>query len=117
MSDALSEALNSLCEALRDCEEVDTFRRVKEAANENETSRVLIKEYERLQTQLQMLAMTGQQAPQEDVQRFSDLSALLATNQEVSAYFLAQLRLQKLMGDVFQQAGQASGLNLNFPGQ
>lgn len=117
MTDAVTQAARALCEAIRASEEADTFRRVQEAVTENETNRVLIREYERLQTQLQMAAMAGQQASQEDVQRFSDLSALLATNREVSAYFLAQLRLQKLMGDVFQEIGQASGLNLNFPGQ
>ena len=117
MSEAVNQATRALCEAIRACEEADTFRRVKEVVNENETNRVLIKEYERVQTRLQMLAVTGQPAPQEEVQRFSDLSALLAANQEVSAYFLAQLRLQKLMGDVFQEVGQASGLSLSFPGQ
>ncbi|NLB39226.1 MAG: YlbF family regulator [Clostridiales bacterium] len=65
---------------------------------------------------LQMAAAAHTQLPQEEVQRFSQLSSLLFAGSETSAFLMAELRLQQAMADVFRIITEASGLTIDLPG-
>ena len=110
------QAAGKLCEAIHACEEYKTYEELKKRVTEDETNRALLKEYSRLSTSLQVAAMSGTEAEGTEVQRFQQLSSLLYMNQDTAAYLVAQLRLQKLVGEVFGLVAQGSGLELNFPG-
>ncbi len=114
--EAIEAATNRLVAAIQESEEYGEYQQLKEAVMGNETNRALLKEYQKTQTQLQMAAMAGKEADEDAVQRFSQLSSLLYMNNEVAQYLLAQLRVQKLVGDVFQQIASAAGLELDVPG-
>jgi len=110
---ALEQATQALAAAIQDTEEYQTHQALKQQVMNDETNRVLLKEYQKAQTTLQMTAMAGKEADDETVQRFSKLSSLLYMNNDVAQYLLAQLRLQKLAGEVFQALGKASGLEFD----
>ena len=61
-----------------------------------------------------MQAMGGAQAGEDDMRRFQQISSLLYMNSDVQAYLLAEMRLQRMMADVFQIITEASGLNLDM---
>jgi cell fate (sporulation/competence/biofilm development) regulator YlbF (YheA/YmcA/DUF963 family) len=65
---------------------------------------------------LQMSAVSGQAADTEDMQRFSGISTLLFSKQEVSNFLLAEMRLQQAMADIFKIVTEAADLDLNIPG-
>ena len=81
-----------------------------------EANRALLKEYQRTQTRLQMAAVAGREAAEEDVQRFNRLTPLLYMNGDVAQYLVAQMRLQQLTGEVFQRVTAAAELELEMPG-
>lgn len=110
------EAARALSRALEQSDEYLKYAQLKEAVMQNETNRALIKEYQALQTQLQMAAMAGKDTSDAEVQRFQQIGSLLYMNTETSQYLMAQLRLQKLVGDVFGEVAKGSGLELDFPG-
>ena len=113
---ALEQATEALAAVIQDTEEYQTYQALKQQVMSDETNKALLKEYQKAQTTLQMAAMTGKEADDETVQRFSKLSSLLYMNNEVAQYLLAQLRLQKLAGEVFQTLVKASGLEMDLPG-
>ena len=113
---ALEQATETLTSAIQDTEEYQAYQALKQQVMSDETNKALLKEYQKTQTTLQMAAMVGRDADDETVQRFSKLSSLLYMNNDVAQYLLAQLRLQKLVGEVFQALGKASGLELDLPG-
>ncbi len=105
-----------LADELRRSEEYTTYHSLKETVNADETVAALIREYRRMQIQIQMNAVSGQQTPPEEMQRFSSLSGLLFAKPEVSQFLLAEMRLQQTMADIFKILTDAAGLDIQLPG-
>ena len=106
---------HALARDIRDSEEYRTYHALKDEVMADETTAALIREYKKLSIALQMTAMSGQQAPQEDMQRFSAISALLFAKPEVSQYLLAEMRLQQAMADIFRILTEAADIDMGLP--
>lgn len=104
---------HTLARAIRDSEEAQTCRALKEIAEADDTNRALLTEYKRLQTALQIQAMGGAQVESDDMQRFQQISSLLYMNSDVQAYLLAEMRMQQMMADILKIITEAGGLNLD----
>lgn len=113
---SIQSASNQLASAIRQSDEYAAYKQLKDAVMADETNKTLIHEYQRLQTKLQMAAVTGADSTEYDVQRFQQLSGLLMMNASISQYFLAQMRVQQMMSEVFQTITQAAELEINLPG-
>lgn len=107
---------HELARDIRESEEYQTYSRLKEAVFADDTNRTLLTEYKKMQTRLQMAAIAQSSGQEEEMQRFSQLTTLLFASQEVSAYLLAEMRLQQAMGDIFKILTDASGLDFLLPG-
>ena len=109
-------AAHRLANEIRQSEEYMTYHRLKDEVMADETQAALIREYKKLQIQLQMAAMSGQQPNSEDMQRFSGISSLLFGKPEISQYLLAEMRMQQAMADIFKIITDSPGLDLELPG-
>ena len=105
-----------LAQEIRDSEEYRTYHELKESVMSDETTAALIREYRKLQMKLQMAAAGGQTPDVEDMQRFSGISTLLFSKQEVSNYLLAEMRLQQALADIFRIVTEAADLDISIPG-
>lgn len=112
---AVHQATERLMEAIRNSDAYQGYQQLRHAVMVEDTNRALLGEYQKLQVSLQMAAIGGQEADPQTVEQFSRLSALLAMNDQVSQYLLAQVRLQKLTGEVFQRVTDAAGLDFGLP--
>ena len=116
VSKTISQATEELVAAIHASDEYAAYSSLKESIAGDETTRALLKEYQRLQMALQMAAASGREAESDTVERFTRLSGLLYMNQDASQFLLAQLRMQKLAGDMFQRITEAAGLEMDLPG-
>ena len=105
-----------LAQELRSSEEYQTYHELKKSVMSDETTAALITEYRKLQVKLQMAAAGGQNVESEDMQRFSGISTLLFSKQEVSNFLLAEMRLQQALADIFKIVTDAAGIELGIPG-
>ena len=105
-----------LAQEIRDSEEYRTYHELKESVMSDETTAALIREYRKLQMKLQMAAAGGQTPDAEDMQRFSGISTLLFSKQEVRNYLLAEMRLQQALADIFRIVTEAADLDISIPG-
>ena len=112
------DTAHRLAGEIRNSEECVRLRQLRERAYSDNTNRVLLDEYKRLQVQLQM-SMVGAagQMPSEDMQRFQTLSSLLYMNSDVQAYLLAEMQMQKTLADVFKILTEAAGVSFDLPEQ
>lgn len=110
------DSANRLAQEIRESEEVREVRRLRQIAEADDTNRALLEEYRRLQLALQMQAMGGPSAGDDAMDRFSKISSLLYMNQDVQAYLMAEMRMQKLMADVLKIISEAAGMNLDALG-
>ena len=105
-----------LAQDIRDSEEYRTYHQLKGSVMAEETTAALIREYRKLQVTLQMSAMSGTPASDDDVKRFSGISNLLFSKPEVSRYLLAEMRLQQALADIFKILTEAADVDVGIPG-
>jgi cell fate (sporulation/competence/biofilm development) regulator YlbF (YheA/YmcA/DUF963 family) len=105
-----------LAQEIRDSEEYRTYHDLKETVMAEETTAALIREYRKLQMTIQMTAMSGNTANEEDMQRFSGISTLLFSKPEVSQFLLSEMRLQQMLADIFKILTEAADVDMAIPG-
>ena len=105
-----------LAQDIRDSEEYKTDHELKEEVMAEETTAALVKEYRKLQMTIQMSAMSGKAADEEDMQRFSGISSLLFSKPEVSRFLLSEMQLQQALADIFKIVTEAADLDIAVPG-
>ena len=105
-----------LAQDIRDSEEYKTYHELKTIVMSDETTAALVKEYRKLQMTIQMSAMGGKSASDEDMQRFSGISTLLFSKQEVSRFLLSEMQLQQALADIFKIVTEAADLEIAVPG-
>ena len=105
-----------LAQDIRDSEEYRTYHTLKESGMSDEPTAALIREYRKLQMTIQMAVMSGQQADSEDMQRFSGISTLLFSKEEVSQFLMSEMRLQQALADIFRIVTEAADVDVSIPG-
>ncbi len=105
-----------LAQDIRDSDEYKTYHELKETVMADETTAALIREYRKLQMSIQMSAMSGKTANEEDMQRFSGISTLLFSKPEVSRFLLSEMQLQQALADIFKIVTEAADLDMPVPG-
>ena len=109
------EAARELAKAIRESEECREYARLKAEIDQDAGIRSLVSEYKRLQTQMQMRMLSGQGMDGEDAQRFQSLNVLLFADQRTAQYLMAEMRLQKMMAEIFGVLTQAAGMEIPLP--
>ena len=110
------DTAHRLAQEIRSSDECVRLRQLRDAAMSDETNRLLLAEYKRLQLQLQM-SMVGAagEMPSDDMKRFQQLASLLYMNNDVQAYLMAEMQMQKTMGDIFKILTDAAGVSFDLP--
>lgn len=111
----LMDTVKTLANEIRQSPEYLEFAAAKESVADSDAGMALIKEYKRLQIALQMSAMAGGGLPPEDMQRFTRISSLLYAGTDTSRYLMAEMRLQKMMGDVLKMLTDAADMQFDLP--
>lgn len=109
------EAARALAGAIRESAEYQEYARLKEEIDQDAGIKSLVNEYKRLQTQMQMRMLSGQSMDGEEAQRFQSLNVLLFADQRTAGYLMAEMRLQKMMADIFGVLTQAAGMEIPMP--
>lgn len=106
------EAAKLLGEAIQQSPEYKEFSEFKNQVDGDAGIKALVTEYKRLQTVMQMRMLSGQSQDAEESQRFQQLGTLLFADNRTSTYLLSEMRLQKLMADVFESLTAAAGMEM-----
>ena len=88
---------------------------LKERSSWRKISDPALKEYGKMQMNIQLKVASGQNPDNDEVQRFNQLSSLLFADERTSSYILSQMRMQKLTADILQIIGTAAELDENLP--
>ena len=108
---------HALARALKESDEYREYMRLKETAYDDSTNKALLDEYKKLQFRLQARLAAGESIPQEDMQRLTQIGALLQFNPDVSAYLMAEFRFQRMLSDIFKILADVAGVDLDMLAQ
>lgn len=103
---------NALARAIHESEDCRAYRQLRQEIEGDETARALLREYKKLQMQLQLAAVAGAEVNDADTQRFQQIGALLFAGENTSRFLLLEMRLQQTMADVFKTLSDAAGLDM-----
>ena len=109
------EAAKQLAQAIQESGEYQEYARLKEEIDSDAGLKSLVGEYRRLQTALQMRMLSGQGMEEEEAQRFQSLNMLLFADSRTSSYLMAEMRLQKMMAEIFETLTRAAGMDIPLP--
>lgn len=110
------DTAHRLAVEIKNSDECVRLRELRERAYADNTNRVLLDEYKRLQMRLQMsMAGAAGKMPDEEMKRFQQLASLLYMNSDVQAYLMAEMQMQKTLGDVFKILTEAAGISFDVP--
>ena len=110
------DAARVLAQQIADSTEYREYAAAKEALNYSDSAMALVKEYRRMQVAILMGAMAGASVSADDMQRFSQISSLLYGGADTSRYLMAELQLQRMMGEVFKLLTDAADIRYDIPG-
>lgn len=108
----VTEATRLLSQAIQESPEYKEYEQFKREVDADAGIKALVGEYKRLQTVTQMRMLSGQSADPGDTQRFQQLGSLLFADNRTSTYLLSEMRLQKLMADIFESLTAAAGMEM-----
>ena len=109
------EAAKALGQVIRDSAECREYTRLKAEIDADAGIKALVNEYKRLQTAMQMRMLAGQSLEGEEAQRFQSLNMLLFADSRTAGYLMAEMRLQKMMADIFGELTRAAGMEIPLP--
>jgi cell fate (sporulation/competence/biofilm development) regulator YlbF (YheA/YmcA/DUF963 family) len=104
-----------LAKAIRETEEYREYAALKAEIDADAGIKSLVQEYKRLQTAMQMRMLAGQAMEGNDAQRFQSLNVLLFADQRTANFLMAEMRLQKMMAEIFGVLTQAAGMDIPLP--
>lgn len=100
-----------LANELKNSVEYREYTAVKARAMENNTTRALIEEYNKLQIQAQAALIAGDMES-EALKKLQKIGEVLQFDADASAYLMAEFRLKRMVGDVYKILAEAVEIDL-----
>ena len=109
------EAAKALAQAIQESPEYREYSLLKQEIDGDAGIKALIQEYRRLQTVMQMRMLSGQGMEGDDAQRFQSLNMLLFADSRTSGFLLAEMKMQRMMAEIFETLARAADMELPTP--
>ncbi len=105
------DTAKTLANELKNSEEYREYTVVKARAMENNTTRALINEYNKLQIHAQAAMIAGDKNS-DSLKKLQKIGELLQFDADASAYLMAEFRLKRMVGDVYKILADAVDIDL-----
>lgn len=102
-----------LAEELKNSEEYKTFKALADKVRDNETTVALLKDYHKLQIEVQSMMYTGEKDDAK-LERMQKLGEVLQLNPDASEYLIAEYRLNTVIGDIYKIIADAVNIDLSM---
>ena len=110
------EAAKLLAQAIQESPEYREYIQLKKEIDEDAGIKALIQEYRKMQTSMQMRLLAGQGMDAEETQRFNSLNMLLFADSRTSGFLMAEMKMQRMMAEIFETLTRAAGMEIPMPG-
>jgi len=101
-----------LASEMQNSVEYREYNKAKARAMENNTTRALIDEYNKLQIRSQAAMIAGDKES-DSLKKLQKIGELLQFDSDASAYLMAEFRLKRMLGDVYKVLAEAVDIDLS----
>ncbi len=111
----VDRAADALLDAIKRTEDYERYTALKRAVAENECESAILRRFLSAQNAVQLAAIAGQPAREEDAAAFEALSTLVYESDTLSDYLLARMRVQQLAAGALARVTKAVELDVDLP--
>ncbi len=104
------DAAHSLAKAIKESDELTKFKELQAQMFAKEDIKSQFDNFQKLQIEIQTAQMTGQSVDEEKMKEAQSLFELIQQDQVANQYFLAEMKLNQMMGDVTKIISDAMGI-------
>ena len=105
---------HQLAHALAQSDEYQQFQALKARINADENAKKMVDAYKKEQFKMQAAVLSGKPADPELMENLKRMGLVMQYNQDISAYLMAEYRMNQLMSDIFKILGDAVQIDLGF---
>ena len=106
------DTAHKLADEIRASEEYKAYTEAREAIQNNPATMTLLKEYHKLQIEVQSQAYTSKR-DDEAIRRLQKLGELLQMNEAASRYLIAEYKIHTAIGDIYKIIAEAADIDLS----
>lgn len=106
------DTAHKLAQELKASEEYTEYSAALEKIKGDSTTMALIKDYHKLQIEIQSMMYTGNK-DEEKLEKFKKLGELLQMNKDASNYLIAEYKLNTVVGDIYKIIADAVDIDLS----
>jgi len=104
------DAAHSLAKAIKESDELTKFKELQAQMFAKEDIKSQFDNFQKLQMEIQTAQMMGQSVEEEKLKEAQSLFDLLQQDPITNQYFLAEMKLNQMMGDVTKIISDAMGI-------
>lgn len=104
------DAAHNLAKAIKESDELTKFKELQAQMFAKEDIKSQFDTFQKLQMEIQTAQMTGQPVDEEKMKEAQNLFDLLQKDPITNQYFLAEMKLNQMMGDVTKIISDAMGI-------
>lgn len=101
------DAVNNLARAIKDSNEYQEYKKIKEEIIKDPNLKSRIDEFEKIRYEEQLLAMQGEKQSEEKMVKLQELYKILVQNSDVKEYFDKEVKFNVMIADVNKIIGEA----------
>ena len=110
----LYDKAHELAKEIKESDEYKEYARLKELVTSDEKTNALLKDYKKMQLEVQAGYLAGTEPSEEVMDKLKKLGEVLQFNSDMTAFFAAEYKFQTLVGDVYNIIGDACDIGLDF---
>ena len=105
---------HELANEIRESEEFQQYRALKESVFADEMNKNLYKEFKTINLAMNAAYLSGSQPESETMEKYQKLMGLLSLNSQVVEFMQAEFRMKQILSDIFKILSDAADLSLDF---
>lgn len=105
---------HELARALKESQEYKDFKSALDKIEQNQKNKEMLKDFKKKELQIQAAQLSGQQPDKEEVDKLQKLFQILCYDKDMSDYFAAEFRFNRMMADISKILSDAVPVNMSF---
>ena len=105
---------HELANQIKTNEDVVRYKELRDELYRDEGSKKLITDYKKMQFEAQAVYLSGNEVPQEMMDRLQKCGEVLQFNPKITEFFALEYKVNTLISDLYKIIGEACGLDTAF---
>ncbi|MGI6152402.1 MAG: YlbF family regulator [Christensenellaceae bacterium] len=105
---------HELARDIKETQEYKDYIAVRDEVYEDEQNKRMIRDYKKLNFELQTIYMAGKEPAEEDAAKLQKMGEVLQFNPKITEFFAKEYKFNTLVSDIYKIIGEACDIGVDF---